>query len=372
MHACLVLFQMTVYLGRRDFVDHVDHVDPVDGVVLVDPELLKGKKVFVLLTCAFRYGQEDMDMAGVPFRRDLYQSRVQVFPAHDNKPITKLQENLMKKLGKTSYPFYFEFPDNLPCSVSLQPAADHKEKCCGVDFEVLAFCTDNLEEKIRKRNSVRLMIRKVQYAPDKTGLQPKAETHRQFMMSEKPLCLAASLEKEIFYHGEPITVNVTVTNESNKHVKSITVSAEQNANVVLYSNDNYCEAVAVEETNEQVPPNCTVTKIYTILPLLAANREKHGIALDGKLKHEDTNLASTTLTKEGLTKEVCGILVSYYIKVKLTVSGILGNLIASDVAVQLPFKLMHPNPNNQAGKGVQFEHFNRERQHVQKIVCIRE
>nr|XP_005995570.2 PREDICTED: S-arrestin [Latimeria chalumnae] len=237
----------------------------LDGVVLVDPELLKGKKVFVLLTCAFRYGQEDMDMAGVPFRRDLYQSRVQVFPAHDNKPITKLQENLMKKLGKTSYPFYFEFPDNLPCSVSLQPAADHKEK---VRLELSVAKTYCL-------NSVRLMIRKVQYAPDKTGLQPKAETHRQFMMSEKPLCLAASLEKEIFYHGEPITVNVTVTNESNKHVKSITVSAEQNANVVLYSNDNYCEAVAVEETK----------------------------------------------TKEGLTKEVCGILVSYYIKVKLTVSG---------------------------------------------------
>uniref|UniRef100_H3A1U6 S-arrestin n=1 Tax=Latimeria chalumnae TaxID=7897 RepID=H3A1U6_LATCH len=317
-----------------------------DGVVLVDPELLKGKKVFVLLTCAFRYGQEDMDMAGVPFRRDLYQSRVQVFPAHDNKPITKLQENLMKKLGKTSYPFYFEFPDNLPCSVSLQPAADHKEKIAKVNHDILSIKTKILDKKIHMPNSVRLMIRKVQYAPDKTGLQPKAETHRQFMMSEKPLCLAASLEKEIFYHGEPITVNVTVTNESNKHVKSITVSAEQNANVVLYSNDNYCEAVAVEETNDCVPHLVSFPPIFLMLQALRPQRRKRGVSSSS---YTSTHcIHSTLLTKEGLTKEVCGILVSYYIKVKLTVSGILGNLIASDVAVQLPFKLMHPNPNNQA------------------------
>ena len=30
--------QLTVYLGRRDFVDHVTEVDPVDGVVLIDPD----------------------------------------------------------------------------------------------------------------------------------------------------------------------------------------------------------------------------------------------------------------------------------------------------------------------------------------------
>uniref|UniRef100_A0A3Q2NUU0 Uncharacterized protein n=1 Tax=Fundulus heteroclitus TaxID=8078 RepID=A0A3Q2NUU0_FUNHE len=36
--------KLTVYLGKRDFVDHLDHVDPVDGVILVDPEYLKDRK----------------------------------------------------------------------------------------------------------------------------------------------------------------------------------------------------------------------------------------------------------------------------------------------------------------------------------------
>lgn len=36
--------KLTVYLGKRDFVDHLDRVDPVDGVVLVDPDYLKDRK----------------------------------------------------------------------------------------------------------------------------------------------------------------------------------------------------------------------------------------------------------------------------------------------------------------------------------------
>lgn len=47
------------------------------------------------------------------------------------------------------------------------------------------------------RNSVRLVIRKVQYAPERPGPQPTAETTRQFLMSDKPLHLEASLDKEV-------------------------------------------------------------------------------------------------------------------------------------------------------------------------------
>ena len=56
--------KITVYLGRRDFVDHITHVDPIDGVVLVDPEYLNGRKVFGHVLAAFRYGREDLDVLG--------------------------------------------------------------------------------------------------------------------------------------------------------------------------------------------------------------------------------------------------------------------------------------------------------------------
>ena len=56
--------KITVYLGRRDFVDHVSHVDPIDGVVLVDPDYLNERKVFGHVLAAFRYGREDLDVLG--------------------------------------------------------------------------------------------------------------------------------------------------------------------------------------------------------------------------------------------------------------------------------------------------------------------
>ncbi|XP_006893521.1 PREDICTED: S-arrestin [Elephantulus edwardii] len=341
---------VTIYLGKRDYIDHISQVEPVDGVVLVDPDLIKGKKVYVSLTCAFRYGQEDIDVIGLTFRRDLYFSRVQVYPPVGTAGApTKLQESLLKKLGANTYPFMLTFPDYLPCSVMLQPAPQDVGKACGVDFEVKAFATDITdceEDKIPKKSSVRLLIRKVQHAPSEMGPQPRAEASWQFFMSDKPLKLAVSLSKEIFFHGEPIPVTVSVTNNTEKTVKKIKVLVEQVANVVLYSSDYYVKPVAMEETQEKVPPNGMLTKTLTLLPLLANNRERRGIALDGKIKHEDTNLASTTIIKEGIDRTILGILVSYQIKVKLTVSGFLGELTSSEVATEVPFRLMHPQPSS--------------------------
>lgn len=48
-------------------------------------------------------------------------------------------------------------------------------------------------------------------------------------------------------------------------------------------------------SSDQVSPSSTFCKVYTVTPLLSDNREKRGLALDGKLKHEDTNLASSTM-----------------------------------------------------------------------------
>uniref|UniRef100_A0A8D1SME3 Beta-arrestin-1 n=1 Tax=Sus scrofa TaxID=9823 RepID=A0A8D1SME3_PIG len=331
---------LTVYLGKRDFVDHIDLVDPVGESLEARGE----GGVYVTLTCAFRYGREDLDVLGLTFRKDLFVANVQSFPPapEDKKPLTRLQERLIKKLGEHAYPFTFEVRD---CPVLRNPSP----QACGVDYEVKAFCAENLEEKIHKRNSVRLVIRKVQYAPERPGPQPTAETTRQFLMSDKPLHLEASLDKEIYYHGEPISVNVHVTNNTNKTVKKIKISVRQYADICLFNTAQYKCPVAMEEADDTVAPSSTFCKVYTLTPFLANNREKRGLALDGKLKHEDTNLASSTLLREGANREVLGIIVSYKVKVKLVVSrgGLLGDLASSDVAVELPFTLMHPKPKEE-------------------------
>lgn len=70
--------KITVYLGKRDFVDHITHVDPIDGVVLIDPDYVKERKVFGNVLAAFRYGREDLDVLGLTFRKDLYLAQEQV------------------------------------------------------------------------------------------------------------------------------------------------------------------------------------------------------------------------------------------------------------------------------------------------------
>lgn len=46
---------------------------------------------------------------------------------------------------------------------------------------------------------------------------------------------------------------------------------------------------------DQVNANSIFEKEYEVTPLLANNKEKRGLALDGRIKDEDTNLASSTM-----------------------------------------------------------------------------
>ncbi|AWO99909.1 putative arrestin-C-like [Scophthalmus maximus] len=344
---------LTLYLGKRDYVDHVNSVDRVDGVVKLNPADFKDRKVFVQLACAFRYGSDDLDVMGLCFRKDIWIQIVQIYPATDKPTLTAMHDTLLKKAGDDAVPFSFEIPNNLPCSVSLQPGPDDNGKACGVDFEVktyLAMEKSNPDEKIEKKDTARLIIRKVQFAPTQVGAGPKTELCKSFMMSDKPVYLEASMEKDLYFHGEEIPIKIKVNNESNKTVKKIRILVEQTTDIVLYSADKYTKAVLSQEFGETVDPSGTFEKTLTIIPLLAENKEKRGLSLDGRLKDEDTNLASSTMLRDRVENDVLGILVSYKIKINLMIAGggLLGGLTSSDVTAELPLLLMHPQPQGDA------------------------
>jgi hypothetical protein len=65
-----------------------------DGVVLIDPEYVKERKVYGHVLAAFRYGREDLDVLGLTFRKDLYLASELIYPlpeATKDKPLTRLQ-----------------------------------------------------------------------------------------------------------------------------------------------------------------------------------------------------------------------------------------------------------------------------------------
>lgn len=200
---------------------------------------------------------------------------LQIYPQTQNeRPLTRLQERLIKKLGAHAFPFYFEVPPHCPASVSLQPAPGDTGKPCGVDYELKAFVGEHIDDKPHKRNSVRLAIRKIMYAPSKLGEQPSIEVSKEFMLKPNKIHLEASLDKEVglfrnpqifytiirnhivfsrlfsyqlYHHGETISVNVHVANNSNRTVKKIKVSVRQFADICLFSTAQYkCTVAEVE------------------------------------------------------------------------------------------------------------------------------
>jgi arrestin-2 len=77
--------RVTVYLGKRDFIDHLDHVDPIEGIVVVDTDYLNGRKLYGQVTSTYRYGREEDEMMGLKFSRELVVARQQLVPPTEKK-----------------------------------------------------------------------------------------------------------------------------------------------------------------------------------------------------------------------------------------------------------------------------------------------
>ncbi|XP_026726604.1 arrestin homolog isoform X1 [Trichoplusia ni] len=350
--------KITLYMAKRDFIDHISTVEPIDGVVLLDDEYVRGRKVFGQLVCTFRYGREEDEVMGLNFYKELFLASEQIYPPPEkrNYDLSRVQvpntarasiicshitfrERLIKKLGDTAVPFRLSVPAGAPGSVTLQPGLEDDGEPCGVQYYVKIFVGDSEIDRSHRRSTVALGIRKVQYAPAKPGPQPCTVVRKDFVLSPGQLELELTLDKQLYIHGETVAVNMCVRNHSNKVVKKIKACIQQGVDVVLFQNGQYRNVVASIETQDGCPlqPGSSLQKVLHLTPSLSTNRDKRGIALDGQLKRSDTTLASTTLLLDPDQRDAFGIVVSYSAKVKLYLGAISGELVA-----ELPFILMHP------------------------------
>ncbi|KAL1501151.1 hypothetical protein ABEB36_006535 [Hypothenemus hampei] len=338
--------KVTVYLGKRDFIDHLDHTDPIDGVVVVENDYLQGRRVFCSVVTVYRYGREEDEVMGVKFSKEMTVASAQVAPSKRSKDdkLTPIQEKLLKKMGANAFPFTFDFPDMSPCSVTLQPGEDDQGKPLGVEYYVKCWVGSHEEDK-HKRSTVQLAIKKLQYAPQtRSGNRlPSSLISKGFTFSSGKITLEVTLDKDIYYHGEKIAANIMISNHSRKQVRNIKVYVVQYCEVTMV-NAQFSKYVASVETREGCPitPGASFTKVVYLVPLASSNKDRRGVALDGRLKDDDVNLASSTLVPEGKCPvDAIGIVISYSLRVKLN-CGTLGGELVTDV----PFKLLHPAPGS--------------------------
>ena len=89
---------------------------------------------------------------GVKFSKELVLCRDQIVPMKKEKQeTTPIQNRLLRKLGPNAYPFVFQFPQNSPSSVTLQPGDDDQGKPLGVEYVVRVYVGENEEDKVGKQ-----------------------------------------------------------------------------------------------------------------------------------------------------------------------------------------------------------------------------
>merc|ERR1711970_541707 len=132
--------KISVYLGKRDFIDNTISTEPVNGVVMVDNDCLRGRKVFGTVTVTYRFGREEDEMMGLNFSKEMELVSTQLYPPAEKIEPNDVQDRLIKKLGANAYPFSINLPQTAPASAQLQPGGDNFEgKALGVIYELRVF-----------------------------------------------------------------------------------------------------------------------------------------------------------------------------------------------------------------------------------------
>ncbi|GFR04142.1 arrestin, lateral eye [Trichonephila clavata] len=157
---------------------------------------------------------------GLQFSRQLYLALDQIYPTDQTPEKSQLQDKLVRKLGDSAIPFTFDLPENAPPSVTLQPGTDDQGSPLGVEYELKLFVADSKEEKPHRRNSVSMAIRKLQYyQPGSLTRQPSTVVSKGFVLSPGKLQLEVTLDKEYYFHGDKIAVQMVATNHSKKTIR---------------------------------------------------------------------------------------------------------------------------------------------------------
>ncbi|KAK4296391.1 hypothetical protein Pmani_031107 [Petrolisthes manimaculis] len=348
--------KVVAYLSRRDFVDHISHTSPVDGVVVVEGDYLRGRKVFARVTVTFRYGREEDEVMGLHFSKEFELINAEVVAdggaARAGQETTSPEvERLLQKLGPDARPFCLTLPGPAPGSVTLDPGSKGTSKQLGVTYEVTVYVSEEMEQQPSRRTSVTFPVRKVQHVPltHHPKHRPATLVARTFTLTPGKVILEVQLERDLYYHGEQVEARINVGNYSKKTVKHLVTQVLQHVEVTV-TNTHFSRGVASIESHDGCPiiPGSRFSRSVLITPLPFRT---FGVALEGHQQDQDACLASSTITSAyGNADDALGIIVSYSLRVKLNCGAIGGELTAD-----LPFKLMHaspPSPPSSVGRGV--------------------
>ncbi|XP_030381808.1 uncharacterized protein LOC115629478 [Scaptodrosophila lebanonensis] len=226
---------------------------------------------------------------------------------------------------------------------------------------------------------------------------PQGAVDKPFLLQDGRVGLRASLDKAWYTHGEEVNVTVNIRNDSRKTVRKVRVCAIQHVDVCMFNNGKFKNVVADSDAaspfiDRTVAPGATLNTTVALRPQRGPT--KNWIALEDTLQRstepdEITGaIAASAIRSPNFVlhaaqllaggnqcsspavaiptppappssgsagnasgnsgsaddRNVFAIYVSYYVKVKLTLSGMGGEL-----SLKLPFVLVHVDESQRPG-----------------------
>nr|CAH8833381.1 unnamed protein product [Trichobilharzia regenti] len=221
--------KLSIYLDRRTFIDHFDYIDPIDGVLTISKDVRNTDHVFLILTCAYRYGRDDLDVLGLTFQKEILIYTQHLWPTHvvhetesqtgdvkwhkkwrrlkrnkkkktdtttttttataataeeemkynqiNNEPfgifsqslkdsdLSPFQARLKAKYTEQAVPFRVILPPSSPSSVAIQPNQGETHKPYGVTYELTAFVGKKIDDNQPTCSTVTIVVRKLIAGP---------------------------------------------------------------------------------------------------------------------------------------------------------------------------------------------------------------
>ena len=252
----------------------------------------------------------------------------------------------------------------LPPSITLNPGFVYVGRPLGISYEIAAhigpLTVQSGPAVVKSR--VPLRIKKGSYYPLLREVVPKEIGEKTFLGSSKPLIMTASLDKQIYFPGQPIMVTsvffsssspgfsvgpflqilsfffffvrVDIKNQSSHDVSSIRISAKQIVTSRISGNDreSYKCQVALLESSRGCPirKHSDWTYTYSIVPELMSQENYH-VAQQGRLNMSDESRLAPTTRPDESPKDRRGLQVEYYVNVHAQVS------FSPDLIVKVPF-----------------------------------
>ncbi|XP_050704957.1 phosrestin-1-like [Eriocheir sinensis] len=330
--------KITLYLTRRDHVDHVTHVDNIEGVLVLDPNYVHSRNVYVQVAVNFRFGREDDESLGYSFVKTMYLHTIQVYPPEKERPTTEIQRNLISKLGNFAFPFSLAFPELSSPSYSLMMGWQDQGSLMGLEYEAMGFVGSN-EHDMQERSTARMIVRRLMDCPlslfDKPP--PQKNISRSFLTCTGSVSIEAKLNSQVFYPDENIMVKIELKNNTSREIKRLKVKLVQRSEVPMFQDRQARDRTICKVDDPlNLPPGALTNREFVLVPTVPSKPAHGEVFLQPSMKDEDEPcLAPSTLIAPSIKKrDLFGIYVSYMVRVKATLGTLVG-----DAILDIPFVL---------------------------------